>query len=76
VHTRRNGCSLVEAAKVLIYTAGYARARGLTEDETWPLSRALAASLIFDREAEHSRARDDAAGSKARLFHRYRNRYR
>jgi hypothetical protein len=58
VHLGRNGCSLQEAAKALIFIAGYARARGWTEDETWPLYRALAASLI---EAEHSRATGNAA---------------
>jgi len=60
-HPGTNGVSLLDAARTLVYIQGYARARGWTEDDTWPVSRAVAASWI---ESEHGRATRAARGSK------------
>jgi hypothetical protein len=42
VNPGTNGSTLLEAARVLLYIRGYARARGWSETETWPISRAVA----------------------------------
>jgi hypothetical protein len=46
VNPGSNGSTLLEAARVLLYIRGYARARGWFEDETWPISSTVAASMI------------------------------
>jgi hypothetical protein len=56
-----NGSTLLDAAKTLVFINGYARARGWTEDDTWPISAAVAASLV---EGEHERARIAKRGSQ------------
>jgi hypothetical protein len=61
VNLGTNGSTLLEAARVLLYIGGYARARGWSEAETWPISRAVAASLI---EGEHGRATAEAKGAQ------------
>jgi len=60
-HPGTNGVALLDAARTLTYIQGYAQARGWAEADTWPVSRAVAASWI---EGEHERATDAARGSK------------
>jgi hypothetical protein len=59
-----HGSTLLDASKTLlfIFINGYARARGWTETDTWPISAAVAASLV---EGEHERATTAKRGSQS-----------
>lgn len=55
------GARLLDAARTLAFINGYAESKGWSADDTWPLSRLCAASLIA---GEHSRATAAATGSR------------
>jgi len=57
----KDGASLLQACKAAALIRGFAEAKGLSEEQIWPLSHAAAAFLILE---EHRRATEAARGSR------------